>query len=144
MGMLKSLRGKATSEWSSWILAYEHTLRTKYNDLFVNRLDLDLNELRLRCERGDNPIELANKDVIPLMSSRTRARVAMERQKIREEIEHIRSARRTKSVQQICVLLGLAIVALTGYLSYGHWANISELRAQEQARIEWRQSVGLR
>ena len=142
--MLNSQRGKAASEWSAWILAYEHTLRARYNDTFVNRLDLDLHQLRLRCERGDDPIKLAKNDFIPLMSNRVRARVMLERQRIMDDLIRIRAEKRARRVQRVCIAFGAVITICFAYLSYSNWTHAAEIRAQDQAYVEWRQSVGLR
>ncbi len=142
--MLNSQRGKAASEWSAWILAYEHTLRSKYCDIFVNRLDLDLHQLRLRCELGEDPIATANADVIPLMSNRSRARVALERQRILDDLAHMRAERRSRAFFRACLALAVLLAAGFGYLSYNNLMQAAEIRAADQAHIEWRQSIGLR
>jgi hypothetical protein len=142
--MLKSQRGKAASEWSSWILAYEHTLRSKYDDTFVNRLDLDLHQLRLRCERGDDPVRIASEDIIPLMSNRSRARVAMERQRILDDIAKLRTERHSRLFMNACVVFAIAMAIGFAYLAYGNWSRAADIQAADQAHIEWRHSIGLR
>lgn len=144
IGMLKSQRGKAASEWCSWILAYEHTLRAKYNDVFVNRLDLDLHELRLRCERGDNPVDLANNDVIPLMTNRARVRVALERQRILDDLARMRSDRHSKTILRTCIALAAFLAIGFGYLTYRNWTDAAAIRAGDQAHLQWRQDIGLK
>ena len=124
-------------------MAYEHTLRTKYNDVFVNRLDLDLHELRLRCERGDNPIILAQRDVIPLMSNRSRAQVALERQRILDGLTRMRAERHASSILRIAITIGAFLAIGFGYLTYSNWSHAAEIRATDQAHIEWRHAIGL-
>lgn len=141
---MNSLKGKSTSEWDAWFIAYEFALKRKFDAAYVARLNLDMKALRSKCEAGINPIDLVKANYVPVVSARQVAVSVMEHRKILDLMEKERANRRANKVVGVCALISIMVVGYFGYLGIQNMDKADSIRQVEQDHVNWRKDNGFK